>query len=143
MPGVFVARIGAQYPLVSRHGPRVVAELEAGIAQVVLGILVHGRAFHLTEGVRGLLETSSFVKGHAAPILIPEAIGRMTVIACQVALVGLLLLVQEQICASTGSKRQRRYEGRCQRDLFHVLERNRARPRKLGTSRAARAKSGR
>ena len=141
--GILVIRVLAQHRLVGFCSPYEIAELEAGVAQVVTGVLLDRGAFHAAEGVGRLLETSGLVQGHAAPVLVTESFGSLLVVAGLEVLVGLLLLVQEDVGPGPSGKDQGQDRGSCWQNPLHFLILRRVRPRKLGTRKAARARTGR
>jgi hypothetical protein len=93
--GVSMVGVLIEHLLVGRHGPSEIANLKAGVAQVVGGVLGHFRALFPGESVSGFDVTSGAVQGDTPAVRIAELIGRAGIIALPELLLRFLFLVDE------------------------------------------------
>ena len=139
--GVLLGRIGAQDLLIGGDGACEIAELEAGIPQVVLGRLRVGAMVRTLEGPGGVLVAPGTVECNAPAVGILERLGRPDVVARPEAVEGLLLAVLEE--SSLGARRREpqndRQTGQPSR---HFADLRRGRPRNWGRSRPTTASTG-
>ena len=139
---ILVAGVRLQHRLIGLGGPRIVRELETGVAQVVAGILLDRLPLHMAEALGCLLVATGAVQGHAPAVGVGEALRGAAVVPGAKGLVRLLLLVGEPAGLAPppgeGEQDQGREEASGPHEDLPAPSR-----RKAGRSKAATASTGR